>query len=92
MIFWYTVSGKWCNQTLTPEYIHHSNNIKILFCTAAISTLNLLKQREVWAAAPSVVLGCSAVLAAVVSSLLPETKRMPLYDTVAALEASSHTR
>ncbi|KAK4305498.1 hypothetical protein Pmani_022604 [Petrolisthes manimaculis] len=45
--------------------------------------------RDVWSGAPSVVLGSSALLGAVSTFLLPETKGVPLYDTVAKLESEA---
>ncbi|KAK3885756.1 hypothetical protein Pcinc_010055 [Petrolisthes cinctipes] len=45
--------------------------------------------RDVWLGAPSVVLGSSALLGAVSTFLLPETKGVPLYDTVATLESEA---
>ncbi|XP_063842976.1 solute carrier family 22 member 2-like isoform X1 [Scylla paramamosain] len=41
-----------------------------------------------WSIAPFIILGCSCLIAAWATSLLPETRGAALYDTVAALEAA----
>lgn len=60
------------------DYLHHYHHRRH-------SILSLLFQKSLWVSTPYVVLGSATIMAAFITHLLPETKGVPLNDTIAAL-------